>query len=169
MSLVNPTSCLYTKAIVFKLFFNDNGLRKDSAECMKQLVGRVNVARLKTMSSLFNNHGIPFKTFTDKFLAIIKSFQWSSKKSPEKRDKLKTTFGIQKWQKLEFEEKSKHTIYNCPRYQDLNFEQLKLFPVDSIQQKAKFQNMLEKYKLDNATTNKIAELDKHYKSKYCIY
>ena len=54
------------------------------------------------MSSLFNNHGILFKTFTEKFPAIIKSFQWIGKKSSEKRDKLKTTFGIQKWKKLEF-------------------------------------------------------------------
>ena len=63
---------------------------------MKQFVGRVNVVRFKTMSSLFSNHGIPFKIFTDKFPAIIKSFQWISKKSPEKRDKLKTTFGMEK-------------------------------------------------------------------------
>ena len=82
-----------------------------------------------------------------------------AKKSPEKRDKLKTTFGIQKWKKLEFKEKSKHTIYNCPRCQDVNFEHLKLFPVNSIKQKAKFQKMLEKYNLDNATTNKVTELD----------
>ena len=68
--------------------------------------------------------------------------------------------------RLEFKEKSKHTIYNCPRSQDVNFEHLKLFPVNSIQQKAKFQKMLEKYNLDNTTTNKVAELDKQYKSKY---
>ena len=83
-----------------------------------------------------------------------------------KRDKLKTTFGIQKWKKLEFKEKSKHTIYNCPRCQDVNFEHLKLFPVNSIQQKAKFRKLLEKYNLHNTTSNKIAELDKQYKSKY---
>ena len=41
-----------------------------------------------------------------------------------------------------------------------------LFPVNSIQQKAKFQKILEKYNLDNITTNKVAELDKQYKSKY---
>ena len=133
---------------------------------MKQFVGRVNVVRFETMSSLFNNHGIPFKTFTDKFPAIIKSFQWIGKKSPEKRDKLKTTFGIQKWKKLEFKEKSKHTIYNYPRCQDVNFEHSKLFPVISIYQKGKLQKTLEKQNLDNATTNKIAELDKQYKSKY---
>ena len=164
MSLLYPASCLYTKTIVYELFSNNNGLKKGSAECMKQFVGRVNVARFKTMSSLFNNHGIPFKTFTDKFLAIIKSFQWIGKKSPEKRDKLIKTFGIQKWKKLEFKEK--RTIYNCPKCQDVNFKQLKLFPVNKIKQKAKFQKMLEKSSLDNATTNKIAEPNKSYKSKY---
>ena len=158
MSLLDPASCLYTKTIVYELFSNNNGLKKDSAECMEQFVGRVNIARFKTMSSLFNNHGIPFKTFTDKFLAIIKPFQWISKKSPEKIDKLIKTFGIQKWEKLEFKEK--HTIYNCPKCQDVNFERLKLFPVNRIQQKGKFQKMLEKYGLDNSTTNKIAELNK---------
>ena len=80
----------------YELFSNDNGLKKDSTESMKQFVDRVNVVRFKTMSSLFNNHGILFKTFTDKFSTIIKSFQWIGKKSPEKKDKLKTTFGIQK-------------------------------------------------------------------------
>ena len=100
---------------------------------MKQFVDRVNVVRFKTMSSLFNTNGILFKTFTDKFPAIIKSFQWIGKKSPKKRDKLKTTFGFQKWKKLEFKEKSKHTIYNCLRCHNVNFEHLKLFPVKSIQ------------------------------------
>ena len=166
MSLLDPASCLYTKTIIYEIFSNDNGLKKDSAESMKQFLGRVNVARFKTMYSLFNTNRIPFKTFTDKFPAIIKSFQWIDKKSPEKRDELKTTFGIQKWKNLEFQEKSKRTIYNCPRCQDFNFEHLKLFPVNSIQQKSKFQKMLEKYNLDNATTNKIAELDKKCKSKY---
>ena len=89
-----------------------------------------------------------------------------AKKSPEKRDKLKTTFGIQKWKNLEYKEKSKHTIYNCSRGQDVNFEHSKLLPLNSIQQKAKFHKLLEKYNLDNATTNKIAKLDGHYKSKY---
>ena len=101
MSLLDPASCLYTKTIVYELFSNDSGLKKDSAESMKQFVGRVNIVQFKTMSSLFTNHSIPFKTFTDKFPAIIKSVQWIGKKSPEKRDKLKT-FGIQKWKKLEF-------------------------------------------------------------------
>ena len=76
---------------------------------MKQFVGRVNLARFKTISSFFNNHSISFKTFTDKLRAIIKSFQWIDKNSSRKRDKLKTTFGIQKWKKREFKEKSKHT------------------------------------------------------------
>ena len=166
MSLLDPASCIYAKTIVYELFSNDNGLKKDSAESMKQFVGRVNVVHFETMSSLFYNHDIPFKTFTDKFPGIIKSFQWIGKKSPEKRDKLKTTFGIQKWKKLEFKEKYKHTIYNCPRCQDVNFEHLKLFPVNSIQQKAKFHKMLEKYNLDNATTNTVTERDKQYRSKY---
>ena len=90
MLLLNPASCLYAKTIGCKLFSNDNGLKKDSVECMKQFV-----------SSLFNKHGIPFKTFMDKFPAIITSFQRIDKKSPEKRDKLKTTFGIPKWKKNE--------------------------------------------------------------------
>ena len=34
-----------------------------------------------------------------------------------------------------------------------------VIPVNSIQQKAKFQNMLEKYNLDNATIDKVAKLD----------
>ena len=61
---------------------------------MKEFVGRVEGAWFEMMSSLVNNQGIPFETFTDKFPAIIKSFQWIGKKSPENRDKLKTTFGI---------------------------------------------------------------------------
>ena len=51
---------------------------------------------------------------------------------------------FQNGKKMKFKEKSKYTIYNCPRCQDLNFEQLKLIPVKSIQQKAKFQNMFKK-------------------------
>ena len=166
MSLLDPASCIYAKTIVYELFSNDNGLKKDSAESMKQFVGRVNVVRFETMSSLFNNHGIPFKTFTDKFPAIIKSFQWIGKKSPEKRDKSKKIFSIQKRKNLEFKKKSKYTKYNCPRCQDVNFEDFKLFPVNSIQQKAKLKKMLDKYNLDNATTKKVAELEKQYKSKY---
>ena len=95
MSLLDPESSIFAKLIVYELFSSNNGLKKDSAESMKQFVGRVNVVRFKTMSSLFSNHGIPFKIFTDKFPAIIKSFQWISKKSPEKKDKLKTTFGME--------------------------------------------------------------------------
>ena len=72
-----------------RLYSKDNGLKKDSAESMKQFIGRVNVALSKTISSLFNNHSILFKTFTDKFPAIIKSFQWIGMKSPEKRNKVK--------------------------------------------------------------------------------
>ena len=72
MSLLDLASCVYAKTIVNELFSNDNELKKNSAESMKQFVGRVNVAHFKTMSSPFNNGGIPFKTFTDKFSTIIK-------------------------------------------------------------------------------------------------
>ena len=69
--------------------------------------------------------------------------------------------------KLKFKEKSTHVIYHCPRCEDVNsFEHLKLFPVNSIQQKAKISKIWEKYNLDNANANKIAELEKHYQSKY---
>ena len=80
MSLLDPASCRNAKTIVYELFSNDYGVKKDSAESMKLFVGRVNVVRFKTMSSFFNNNGIPFKTFTDKFPAMIKSFQWIGKK-----------------------------------------------------------------------------------------
>ena len=80
MSLLDSASCIYAKTIVYELFSNDNGLKKDSTESMKQFVGRVNAVRFETMPSLFNNHCIPFKTFTDKFPAMIKSFQWIGKK-----------------------------------------------------------------------------------------
>ena len=80
MSLLHPASCIYAKTVVYELFSNDNGLKKDSAESMKQFVGRVNVVRFKTMSSRCNNHSIPFKTFTDTFPAIIKSLPWIGKK-----------------------------------------------------------------------------------------
>ena len=83
--LLDPASCVYAKAVVYELFSNDSGLKKYSAESMKQVVGRVNVAPFETMSSLFNIHSIPFKIFTDKIAAIIKSFQWIGKKCPEKR------------------------------------------------------------------------------------
>ena len=45
MSLLDPASCMYAETI-YELFPNDNGLKKDSAESMKQFVGRVNVVRL---------------------------------------------------------------------------------------------------------------------------
>ena len=85
--LLDPASCVYAKAVVYELFSNDSGLKKYFAESMKQVVGRVNVAPFETMSSLFNIHSIPFKIFTDKIAAIVKSFQWIGKKCPEKRDK----------------------------------------------------------------------------------
>ena len=94
MSLLDPASCLYTKTICQQVIFEQQRPEKDSAESMKEFVGRVKGAWFEMMSSLVNNQGIPFETFTDKFPAIIKSFQWIGKKSPENRDKLKTTFGI---------------------------------------------------------------------------
>ena len=100
MLLLDPASCVYAKTVVYELFSNDSGLKKYSAESMKQVVGRVNVAPFETMPSLFNIHGIPFKTFTGKIAAIIKSFQWIGKKCPEKRDKLKNNIWHSKIEKI---------------------------------------------------------------------
>ena len=111
MSLLDPASCEYRKTIVYELFPHDNELKKDSADSMKQFVGRVNVRCFKMMSSLLNNQGIPFKTLTHKFPAVIKSFLWIGKKVLENRDKLKTTFGIQKWKKNLYLKKNLHMPY----------------------------------------------------------
>ena len=100
MSFLDPASCLYTKTIVYELLSNDNWLKKDSTESMKKFVGRVNITRFITMSSLFNNHGVPFKTFTDKLSAIIKSLQWIGKRSSEIRDELKTTLAFKSGKNL---------------------------------------------------------------------
>ena len=67
---------------------------------MKKFVGRVNITRFITMSSLFNNHGVPFKTFTDKLSAIIKSLQWIGKRSSEIRDELNTTLAFKSGKNL---------------------------------------------------------------------
>ena len=92
MSLLDPTSCLYIKVIVAELFSHDNGLKKNPVECFPHFTGRVNKLRCDTMTCLFPNYKIPFKTFADKFPAVIKSFQWTGEKSPEMKDEILTLF-----------------------------------------------------------------------------
>ena len=82
MLLLAPTSCLYVKAIMAELFSHDNGLKKNPGECFPQFTGRENKLRYDTVTSLFPNYKIPLKTFTDKFPAVIKSFQWIGTKKP---------------------------------------------------------------------------------------
>ena len=75
MSLLDPASCLYTKTIVYELFSNDSGLKKDSAESMKQFVGRVKVAHSSRRCHL----SLPITAFHLKHLQI--NFQQSSNHS----------------------------------------------------------------------------------------
>ena len=79
MSQLDPTFCLYLKATVAELFSYDNGLKKNPGECFLHFTGSVNELRYDNVTSLFPNYKIPFKTFTDKFPAVIKSFQWIGK------------------------------------------------------------------------------------------
>ena len=65
------------------------------------------------MTSFFPNYKIPFKTFTNKFPAAIKSCQWIGKKSSEVKDENLTLFSKTKWQKLHQEEKLNHSVFDC--------------------------------------------------------
>ena len=100
MSLLDPTSWLYVKAIVAELFSHDNGLKKNPEECFPHFTGRVNKFCYDTVTSLFPNYKIPFKTFTDKFPAVVKSFPWVGKKSTEMKNEILTLFSKTQWQKL---------------------------------------------------------------------
>ena len=131
MSLLDLTSCLYVKAIVAELFSHDNGLKKNPGECFPHFTGRVNKLRYDTVTSHFPNYKIPFQTFTDKFPAVIKSFQWIGKKSPEMKDNILTLFNKTQWQKLHQEEKLNHSVFDCKQCQEIHIDFLCQFPAKS--------------------------------------
>ena len=110
MALVDPTSCLYVRAIVAELFSQVHDFKENLGECFPHFTGRVNELRYDTVTSLFPDYKIPFKAFTGKFPAVIKSFQWAGKKDPEMKNEILTLFRKTQWEKLHQEEKLNHYV-----------------------------------------------------------
>ena len=136
MSLLDPISCLYVKTVVNELFSHDHELKPNPGEPFPHFTGRVNKLRYDIMSSLFPNYTMPYKTFTDKFPGVIKSFQWIGKKSPETKEEILKRFGETKWKEPRQEEKVKHSLLDCKQCQEIYSNFLFQFPAKSKKQKA---------------------------------
>ena len=166
MSLLDPTSCLFVKAVVAELFSHDNGVKKESKETFKIFTGRINRVRYDTVKSLFPNYDIPFKKFTDKFPAVLQSFKWIGKKDPKMRDKILKTFSKTSWYELSAEEKEKHSLFDCKHCQKNHINYIKEFPIKNKLQQAKLNKILDTNNIGNITAQNVKNLNEEYKSNY---
>ena len=178
MSVLDPCSCGFVKAVAYFLFSSEMGISKTEGEKQQQFMVRLQTSRYKEYLELFttDDHlNVTYKQFRENFSKIIPYFQYVSKRnSPVKNDFLKM-FSTAKWKKMKRAEKSQHTLANCQGcLKNIEFRiKLASLPIKAANRKgtkkARDSKLAEKGQILIDTTNKdLKSLDKKYKNKFKI-
>ena len=96
-----PINFGFVKIRVYEILTEKSELKINDGEMEKHYRGRILSEKYNILTTFFDNkYHVEYKTFIDKFPAIIENVKSIGKRPPNIKTKLLTIFGFQNWETL---------------------------------------------------------------------
>lgn len=172
MSLIDPLSCGFAKAIVHEVLKEKSSLLKDPDEAKKNYIGRVRTEQYNKVLDIFGHEyfTVDNNLFKNKFINIIPLIQDINKRSPDSKKKLFQIFSLNVWLKLPEKKRELHSLFDCKGcLKDNIFRQtLSLLPIKCSRYKTKADKagLFKDKELRETTENIVSYLDDKFQGEF---